>query len=131
MKLELKRTHGTTGFTQGKLYIDGVLFCETIEDEERIVKLAAKTAIALGKYRVIINDSVRFKRKMPLLLNVPNFSGVRIHAGNTALDTEGCILVGKFSSQGVIKKSRDTFEELFKKLSDAYYHQVDIWIEIT
>ncbi len=130
MKLTLKRAHGTANFTQGVLYINDKYFCETIEDEERKVKFAGKTAIPLGKYRVIINDSLRFKRKMPLLLGVPNFEGIRIHAGNTDADTQGCILIGKFEQNGFITKSRATFEIFFKILSDDYYHQQDIWIEI-
>jgi hypothetical protein len=131
MILELERQHGTPDFTRGTLKIDGIVFCDTIEDQERKDKIYAKTAIPLGKYRVIINQSARFKRKMPLLVNVPNFEGIRIHAGNTAADTEGCILVGKWHSHGYINKSKDTFNELFKKLTDAFNHHQDIWIEIT
>lgn len=130
MKLTLHREHGTKDFTQGKLFIDDIYYCDTIEDEERKDKVYSKTAIPLGKYRVIINDSARFKRKMPLLLGVPNFEGIRIHAGNTAENTEGCILLGKWHSRGYITKSKDTFNAFFKLLSTAYYHQIDIWIEI-
>jgi hypothetical protein len=131
MKIELKREHGTKDYTEGSLYIDGVLFCDTLEDEERIVKKAAVTAIPMGKYRIIINDSVRFKRKLPLLLNVPNFTGIRIHAGNTVENTEGCILVGRFARQGIIRNSRVTFDALFKKMSEAVQRDQDIWITIT
>lgn len=130
MILELERQHGTNAFTRGTLKIDGVVYCDTLEDMERPEKIAGKTAIPTGKYRVIINQSVRFKRKMPLLVNVPKFEGVRIHAGNTAEHTEGCILVGKWFSQGYITNSKDTFNDLFKKLSDAFNHHQDIWIEI-
>ena len=130
MKLLLERQHGTKEYTMGTLKIDGVLFCDTIEDEERKEKIYAKTAIPLGKYRIIINRSNRFKRTLPLLVNVPNFEGIRIHAGNTAANTEGCILVGRWLSRGYITKSKDTFEALFKKLNDAFQHDQDIWIEI-
>lgn len=126
MIITLIRKVGTKGFTEGKLYIDGVYFCDTIEDEERVKKIQDKTAIPKGKYSVIINMSNRFKKLMPLLLNVPNYTGVRIHSGNTSEDTEGCILVGKKLKDGFITKSRDTFKLLMKKLEG----QKDITIEI-
>lgn len=126
MIITLIRKVGTKGFTEGKLYLDGVYFCDTIEDEERAKKIQDKTAIPKGKYSVIINMSNRFKKLMPLLLNVPNYTGVRIHSGNTSEDTEGCILVGKKLKDGFITKSRDTFKLLMKKLEG----QKDITIEI-
>lgn len=82
MKLTVKRQHGTKGYTHGQLFIDDVYFCDTMEDEERAVKVQDETAIPLGHYKVIIDMSLRFKRLMPLILNVPNFTGVRIHNGN-------------------------------------------------
>lgn len=126
MIITLIRKVGTKGFTEGKLYLDGVYFCDTIEDEERAKKVQNKTAIPKGKYSVIINMSNRFKKLMPLLLNVPNYTGVRIHSGNTSEDTEGCILVGKKLKDGFVTKSRDTFKLLMKKLEG----QKDITIEI-
>lgn len=126
MIITLIRKVGTKGFTEGKLYLDGVYFCDTIEDEERAKKIQDKTAIPKGKYSVIINMSNRFKKLMPLLLNVPNYTGVRIHSGNTSEDTEGCILVGKKLKDGFVTKSRDTFKLLMKKLEG----QKDITIEI-
>ena len=126
MIITLIRKVGTKGFTEGKLYLDGVYFCDTIEDEERAKKVQDKTAIPKGKYSVVINMSNRFKKLMPLLLNVPNYTGVRIHSGNTSEDTEGCILVGKKLKDGFITKSRDTFKLLMKKLEG----QKDITIEI-
>jgi hypothetical protein len=128
--LELKRKHGTIGFTHGDLFIDGVLFCNTIEDEERQVKIAGATAIACGNYQVIINRSNRFKRLMPLLLNVANFEGVRIHNGNTAKDTEGCLLVGTYLQQGYISNSRVTFAALFKKMQTAIANGEKITLKI-
>ena len=126
MIITLIRKVGTKGFTEGKLYLDGVYFCDTIEDEERAKKIQDKTAIPKGKYSVIINMSNRFKKLMPLLLNVPNYTGVRIHSGNTSEDTEGCILVGKKLKDGFVTKSRDTFKLLMKKLEG----QQQITIEI-
>jgi hypothetical protein len=126
MKLLLKRIHKTDISTIGELYIDGVFQCYTLEDIERNVKIKSETAIAKGKYKVMITMSNRFKRYMPLLLNVPNFQGVRIHAGNTNHDTEGCILVGQTRSKDFIGQSRKAYEKLFKKLQAAK----DISIEI-
>jgi hypothetical protein len=99
--------------------IDGIWECYTLEDVERPVKIKAETAIPKGTYKVIINQSNRFKRLMPLLLNVPNFEGVRIHAGNTNHDTEGCILVGQSRNKNYIGQSRKAYEKLFKKMQAA------------
>jgi hypothetical protein len=99
--------------------IDGVFECFTLEDIERPVKIKAETAIPKGTYKVIINQSNRFKRLMPLLLNVPNFEGVRIHSGNTNHDTEGCILVGQTRNKNYIGQSRKAYAKLFKKMQAA------------
>ena len=69
------------------------------------------------KYKVKITMSNRFKKLMPLLIDVPNFEGVRIHSGNTSEDTEGCILVGKNSETGKVTNSRNTFEKLMLELN--------------
>lgn len=119
MKIEVKRLHKTEHSTIGEMTIDGIWECYTLEDIERPVKIKAETAIPKGTYKVIINQSNRFKKLMPLLLNVPGFEGVRIHAGNTNHDTEGCILVGKTRAKDFIGQSRKTFEKLFEKMKKA------------
>jgi hypothetical protein len=119
MKITVKRMHRTDISTIGELYIDGVFECYTLEDIEREVKIKSETAIPKGTYKVIINQSNRFKRLLPLLLNVPNFEGVRIHSGNTNHDTEGCILVGQTRSKNFIGQSRKAFDKLFKKMQWA------------
>lgn len=119
MKIEVKRLHRTSNSTIGELTIDGKFECYTLEDIERDVKIKGETAIAKGTYKVIINQSNRFKRLLPLLINVPNFEGVRIHAGNSNHDTEGCILVGQNRSLDYITKSRKAFDSLFKKMQKA------------
>lgn len=84
----------------GSLYIDGHFFCFTLEDIVRILgpngegKIDGRTAIPAGEYPVIIDKSARFNRLMPHILDVPFFEGVRIHSGNTSVDTDGCILLG-------------------------------------
>jgi hypothetical protein len=119
MKIEVKRLHRTENSTIGELTIDGKFECYTLEDIERDVKIKGETAIAKGTYKVIINQSNRFKRLLPLLIGVPNFEGVRIHAGNSNHDTEGCILVGQNRSTDYITKSRKAFDSLFKKMQKA------------
>ncbi len=119
MKIEVKRLHRTDNSTIGELTIDGKFECYTLEDVERYVKIKGETAIPNGTYKVIINQSNRFKRLLPLLIGVPNFEGVRIHAGNSNHDTEGCILVGQNRSLDYITKSRKAFDLLFKKMQKA------------
>lgn len=119
MQITIKRLHKTDTSTIGELLIDGIFECYTLEDIERPVKIKAETAIPKGTYKVIINQSNRFRRLMPLLLNVPDFEGVRIHAGNTNHDTEGCILVGRTRFKDFIGQSRKAYEKLFKKMQAA------------
>ena len=119
MKIEVKRLYKTENSTIGELTVDGKFECYTLEDKERAVKIKGETAISKGTYKVIINQSNRFKKLLPLLLNVPNFEGVRIHPGNSNHDTEGCILVGQSISKDYISKSRKAFEKLFKKMQLA------------
>jgi len=119
MKIEVKRLHKTKHSTIGEMTIDGIWECYTLEDIEREVKIKSETAIPKGTYKVIINQSNRFKKLMPLLLNVPGFEGVRIHSGNTNHDTEGCILVGRTRSNDFIGQSRKAFDTLFAKMQKA------------
>lgn len=119
MKIQIKRLHKTENSTIGEMTIDGKFECYTLEDKERDVKIKCETAIPKGTYKVIINQSNRFKKLMPLLLNVPNFEGVRIHPGNSNHDTEGCILVGQSRSVDYITKSRKAYEILFAKMKLA------------
>ena len=119
MELTLTRTDFTNDSTIGELSVNGKFECFTLEDKVRPVKIKGMTAIPAGAYEVVINFSERFQRPLPLLLNVPNFDGIRIHAGNTAKDTEGCILVGQVKQKNFIGTSRLALEALFKKLKKA------------
>lgn len=116
MELVLKRLIKTEKSTIGELSINGSFECYTLEDAERISKVYGRTAIPKGRYEVIINYSNRFKQYMPLLLNVPDYEGVRIHSGNTANDTLGCILVGQKKGVDVIGASRLAYKALFNKM---------------
>ena len=119
MKITVKRLHRTERSTIGELYIDGKFECYTLEDVERKVKIPSETAIPKGTYIVGITLSNRFKRLLPILIDVPNFEGVRIHSGNTNHNTEGCILVGTTRSKDFIGSSRLAFDKLFKKMQSA------------
>jgi hypothetical protein len=119
MQITIKRLYKTNTSTIGELFIDGIFECFTLEDVERPVKIKNETAIPKGTYKVIINQSNRFKRLLPLLLNVPNFEGIRIHSGNSNHDTEGCILVGQTRNKNYIGQSRKAFNKLFKKMQAA------------
>ena len=126
MKIVVVRDTFTENSTIGKMLIDGAFFCYTLEDTIRETKVAGETAIPYGTYKVIVNMSNRFKRLMPLLLNVPNFEGVRIHNGNTKEHTHGCILVGATKSKDFIGDSKVTFNKLMTKLNGVK----DITLEI-
>lgn len=130
MKIELIRKDFGADYTMGDLLIDGKFFCYTCEDEIRKVKVAGETAIPEGTYKVIINISNRFKRELPLLLDVPGFAGIRIHPGNTDDDTEGCILVGKTKRANLVTESRATFNRLFALMKAAIDKSEAITIEV-
>ena len=117
MELTLKRDILADGYTLGLLSVDGKPYCYTVEDKVREgVKIPGKTAIPYGRYKVIVNMSNRFKKLMPLLIDVPGFEGVRIHSGNTAEDTEGCIIVGKVRTEKGVRDSRDVAKQLTELL---------------
>ena len=119
MVITVKRLYKTDNSVIGEMLVDGIFECFTLEDAERPVKIKGETAIPKGTYRVIINESNRFKRLLPLLIDVPNFEGVRIHSGNSNHDTEGCILVGQTRNKNYIGQSRKAFDKLFKKMQAA------------
>lgn len=119
MKLLLEREPSSQFCTIGKLYVDDNLHCFTLEDVVRPEKIKGETAIPAGTYQVVVDWSMRFKTFLPRLLKVPDFVGVRIHPGNTATDTEGCILLGKYHDTNVITHSREAFAEFFPKLQAA------------
>jgi hypothetical protein len=130
MKLELVRKSFTDKSTIGKLYINDVYECMVLEDVVRDSKIPGETAIPYGEYEVKITYSPRFKRDLPLLLNVPNYEGVRIHTGNTSKDTEGCLIVGQIAGQDIVWQSKMAFNALFPKLKAAQDRGEKITIEV-
>lgn len=122
MELMLNRFKGTEKSTLGRFFTNGATECYTLEDVRRAdgVKVQDATAIPAGTYNVIIDASVRFKRDMPHVLDVPGFTGIRIHSGNTDADTDGCILLGnKIENDDFISGSHDAFNAWFPKLQAA------------
>ena len=119
MDLKLVREIFTTESTIGSLSVNGKFECYTLEDRVRPVKVKGSTAIPYGHYEVVVSFSERFQKPLPLLLSVPNFDGVRIHPGNEAKDTEGCILVGTEKSSNFVSNSQVAFKKLFAKILAA------------
>lgn len=123
LSLVLTRKDRTEKATIGELYVDGVFECYTLEDRDRLAqglpKIPGQTAIPSGAYSVVLTQSPRFGRVLPLLQNIPNFEGVRIHPGNKPEDTDGCILVGRICGPDQIAESRLAFDALFAKLEQA------------
>jgi hypothetical protein len=152
MKLNVDRLYKKELYTIGRLSIDGTLFCNTLEDtdrglrsdmpleEIRSVKVAGKTAIPTGVYKVTMNvKSPKFSQKpqydftngfLPRLQNVPGYDGILIHAGETAEWTDGCILVGDNKKTGRLTNSMEVFTKLFERMKAAAERNESIYIAV-
>ena len=130
MNLKLVRDTFTDESTMGQLYVDGKWQCYTLEDKLRDVKIYGETCIPYGTYEVVVTWSNRFKRQMPLLVDVPGFSGIRIHSGNDSHDTDGCILVGRTKAPNWVGESRLAFDAFFPHLQAACEYG-KVYIEVT
>ena len=152
MELELKRIARRDTYTIGRLYIDGAYFCDTCEDKDRGLrqdlpvsvnqarKVRGQTAIPTGRYRVTLGvKSPKYSKKkqyaacngyVPRLINVPAFDGILIHIGNTAADSEGCILVGRNKKVGMVIESTNTFWQLYSRLQTADRKGETIYITV-
>lgn len=130
MKLTLKRIALRPTYTIGKLYIDDAYFCDTLEDTVRDTnksgkfdngeqKIKGKTAIPYGTYEIKWTYSPRFKKYTPQLMNVPSFEGIRVHAGNTSADTEGCLILGENKQVGKVLNSRATINKFYQIIKKA------------
>ena len=131
MELILKRIARKEDYTIGHLMVDGKFFADTLEDTDRGLtqkmslstllqkKIHSKTAIPTGRYQIVWTYSNHFGKSIPLLMNVPGYAGVRIHSGNSAKDTEGCILVGKNDKIGWISQSREYISKLYPIIEAA------------
>ena len=152
MILRITRNWPKSGYTIGRLYVNGVLFCNTLEDEDRKLtssmplgeimakKIYGQTAIPKGTYRLEMDYSPKFSTRIwgmkykgivPHIDGVPGFSGIRIHPGTTAKDVEGCVLVGKNTVKGALTSSQATYCELMDRhLIPAMKRREQITIEI-
>lgn len=133
MKLKIDRFYKGEDYTVGRLFIDDEYICNTLEDKVRDLstesKVYSKTAIPEGTYRVVLNiKSPKYSQRksydwcggyLPRLLNVPHFEGILIHAGNTAEDSAGCILVGENKEKGKLLNSMATLKRLYERLREA------------
>ena len=142
MKLLLKRKFLGSEYTIGDLFIDGDLLCNTIEDtvrdhnrdgdlnDLREGKIYGKTAIPYGIYDVELTMSPKFKRLLPLVKEVEHFTGIRIHRGNTASDSAGCILPGENKVKGKVLNSTKYEMKIIEYMLDAIKEGEDITLEI-
>ena len=120
LRLQLIRLDRLPTCTIGALFVNGQFDCYTLEDQIRTgPKVPGQTAIGAGIYKVTITHSTRFNKPLPLLHDVKHFTGIRIHAGNTVADTEGCILVGRRRTDSSVLESRAAMTALQTKISAA------------
>lgn len=134
MELTLNRIFLGSSATIGELLINDKHLCDTLEDRVRPEgeKVYGKTAIPEGTYEVKLTHSPRFKKILPEILNVPNFSGIRIHTGNSSKDTEGCILVGTWDGEKEdwVGSSKIAFDELMTLLEEATNNKEKVTITV-
>ena len=145
MELTLIRKHFAEKYTIGKLYADGVYICDTIEDVIRELydknhdgdfddsgegKVYGKTAIPYGRYKVLVTQSMRLKRRLPILLQVPGFTGIRIHGGKNETWSEGCILVGMNEVKGQLVNWAYWEQYVVKLIDGATYRGEKCYITI-
>ena len=139
MELVLTRIAKRKTYTIGRLEIEGagenLYFCDTLEPTWRDYrngghKIKGRSAVPEGRYAVVISYSPKFKAWLPILLGVPMFSGIRIHAGNTAADTAGCILVGKNKIVGQVVDSRIWLHRLKQKIVAAKDRGEAVWLTV-
>ena len=136
LREQVVRNPGGENYTPGKVYLDNVFFCQSLEDEDRFLECGVtekdygRTAIPRGRYRLITSFSQRFQRVLPLVVNVPGFQGIRIHGGNTAEDSHGCILVGQVRASRGIAQCAATVERVIDQIDDAAELGIETWLEV-
>lgn len=143
MIITIDRAWKKAGYTISRIYVNGWSFgCNALEDTDRGLrsdmplseikakKVYGKTAIPSGEYECSYTYSARFKKMLPLLLNVKGFEGVRIHSGNSAKDTEGCILCGKNDKVGWVSDSRFWTNKLIQTMKTAWDKKEKVIIKI-
>lgn len=132
MKLTLVRDTFTDKSTTGKLFVDDVFECYVLEDVVRTgPKIYGKTAIPEGVYKVTIDYSPKYDRPMIHILSVPGYDGIRMHSGNVAEDTEGCLLTGRIRRSNWVGESKLALVPVFQKINAAISAHEKIIIEVT
>ena len=146
MEIKITRRHEGLNTTLSTLTVDGIAQQYVLEDKDRRlssdmalseikqIKIYGKTAIPYGRYKVEITYSNRFKRQMPILIGVPGFAGIRIHPGNTHLNTEGCLLPGmKYGQENgeyIVGTSRVASDRLQSHIAAVLAKGEEVWITI-
>ncbi len=134
MELKLNRIFLGSSATIGELLVNDKYLCDTLEDRVRPEgeKVYGKTAIPEGTYEMVLSYSPRFKKILPEILNVPNFTGIRIHCGNSSADSSGCILVGTWDGEKEdwVSDSKVVFNKLMSLLQKAADNKEKITITI-
>lgn len=142
MRLQLQRRYLGPTYTIGSLFLNGVYLCDTIEDKVRDLnqdgdlldegeeKVYSETAIPYGVYGMELSMSPKFKRRLPLVLDVAHFTGIRIHRGNTAGDSHGCILPGENKVKGRVVNSTKYEKIIVEKMIIAIENKEELTIEI-
>jgi hypothetical protein len=132
MQIRVVREPTKNDTTLGALFIDGHWQCHTLEDVIRPAgeKVYGETAIPAGRYKLILSMSNRFKKIMPEVVAVPGFAGIRIHAGNTAKDTEGCLLLGQTRNVETrsIGQSKLALQAFTTKIPAVWDAKGELWI---
>lgn len=131
MRIKILRSSLWRDYTLGQLFVDGQYLCDTLEHPIREVKVYGKTAIPFGEYQVLVTFSPKFKRRLPLIKNVPNFDGVRIHCGNSLKDTAGCVLVGEWNGGNGLVNSISAEVAVTMKIEQAQRRGESVTLEIS
>jgi hypothetical protein len=141
LEIKLLRTKKTADYTVGELYIDNKKKCYTLEDTVRDKKIKHETAIPKGTYKVKLRKygttHERYENRFGDLhkgtleiCDVPNYTDVLIHIGNSNIDTSGCILVGERERNGWLFSSTKAYMKIYEIISEALLRDEDVYIEI-
>ena len=148
MEISIDRAWKKKNYTISRVFVDGERFgngknyCNVLENEDRglasdmplskikAIKTKSQTAIPAGRYKVVITYSPRFKKMLPLLLDVPGFDGIRMHAGNSNKDTEGCLLFGVNDKPGWISNSKYWTDKMIGLIKEALDKKEDVYVTV-
>lgn len=142
MEIRIDRAWKKDGYTISRLFIDGERVCEALEDTDRGLrqdmpleeirkqKVYGRTAIPMGRYRVVMSFSPKFGKVLPEVLSVPGYTGIRIHSGNTAGDTAGCILPGLNTEKGKVLQSTKYTGIVIDRINAARSKGEDVWLKV-